>query len=100
MASLFQKLQSGLKPDQQNQIWKNLYKTRSSHVPLTYEGLKVGEMNTITVEIQSVENIKVPPNLADRKDLQYAVQPIYTLHSKSKGFFGRSMCGPVHSLDR
>lgn len=66
MANLFQKLQAGLKPEQQNQIWKNLYNLRTSHVPLDYAGLQVGDMSTVVIEIKSLENIKVPANLAGR----------------------------------
>ena len=54
--------------------------------------------SSFIVKVTQIKNMKAPADLAAKTDLQYCLQAVFTLHSKTRGFFGRSQVGQTVEL--
>ena len=55
--------------------------------------------SSFIVKINQIRNLKPPTDLATKGKLKYCLQAVFTLYSKTRGFFGRSQVGQTVDLD-
>ena len=83
-------------------LWLSSLKSHQKRCALDLESptkLKTEDKpSSFIVKVNQIRNLKPPSDLSAKGNLKYCLQAVFTLHSKTRGFFGRSQVGQTVDL--